>query len=627
MMTGTDIKRQFEEISAKVKKSSLPESASPLIDVLLSLFNVSLESNFSQQQAMANQINDLRRSIDNQIQTIDNQTQTIAEQTLTIQTLIQKLDKARQEKTEYEELVKSLKTMLRSKDVDLDALKRLLFQRGREQKRESSAKKPGKKAESAEPDPDGEKKKRSRLSHREKTRNCDAEADEFLSFDGRVIAASTREEAAKELPEFIESGGQTYKFVRWKTDGVKIRQLTTCVKVKTHVPVYVPAGGAPAITGINPEKDFLPKTLIGFGLMAVLAEERFQKRIPMNRIAKALSLGMFPISRQQLARYFIDAAEWLRPAYEYLKEKVLSGRVIHLDETFVRCQEEEKNRQYMLVFASENGCFYHYTDSRSQTVPFGLLQEHFGGGRWTGGGGGEVVISTDGWYDAEWLKDHEGGSMATLVGCMVHLRRYFWDVCAAQENHIDRDSEDYHLSRKILNLLQDIFHLDNGCETPEERTKMRKSGEIRKKFEDIERFVGAAYKNIEAFPDPLVFYTAKYVKAITYARNQWKKFARIMEDGSIPLTNSEAERCIRDWAVLRNSTGSGFASIEGAKSAAIFSSFHETCKKFGVRLSEYLECLFRHIGMFKDMLDDKKISSEEKNSILEACMPWNFSKA
>ena len=55
-----------------------------------------------------------------------------------------------------------------------------------------------------------------------------------------------------------------------------------------------------------------------------------------------------------------------------------------------------------------------------------------------------------------------------------------------------------------------------------------------------------------------------------------------MEDGNIPLSNSEAERSIRDFAVLRHSTASGFASIKGAESVAVFSSFHETCKKFGV---------------------------------------------
>ena len=97
-----------------------------------------------------------------------------------------------------------------------------------------------------------------------------------------------------------------------------------------------------------------------------------------------------------------------------------------------------------------------------------------------------------------------------------------------------------------------------------------------------------------------------------------------MEDGNAPLDNSDAEQAIRDFAVLRNSTASGFASVEGAKSLAVFSSFHETCKKHGVHLREYIAYLFRHIGMQRKELNAPSIQTEEKNAILEKAMPWNF---
>lgn len=129
-MSDSDIKRQFEELAAKIKKSSLPEPVSPRIDILLSLFYV-----------IFNQMNDMRKSAENQI--------------LTIQNLVQKLEKSEQEKTEYEEQVKTFKTMLRSKDLDLEELKRFVFQRGREQKKEPAAKKSGK-AKAPKSEPDGE---------------------------------------------------------------------------------------------------------------------------------------------------------------------------------------------------------------------------------------------------------------------------------------------------------------------------------------------------------------------------------------------------------------------------------------------------------------------------------------
>ena len=99
-----------------------------------------------------------------------------------------------------------------------------------------------------------------------------------------------------------------------------------------------------------------------------------------------------------------------------------------------------------------------------------------------------------------------------------------------------------------------------------------------------------------------------------------------MEDGNIPLSNSEAERSIRDFAVLRHSTASGFASIKGAESVAVFSSFHETCKKFGVPLGKYLEFLLRNMGIYKHKVKNDNMSLEKKNKLLESSMPWNFKK-
>ena len=224
------------------------------------------------------------------------------------------------------------------------------------------------------------------------------------------------------------------------------------------------------------------------------------------------------------------------------------------------------------------------------------------------------------------LNIDKGNFTAVLVGCMVHLRRYFWEVYDVHENHRKPDSEDYRISEQIINLLKFIFHRDKECKTSEERTKIRKEGEVREKFDEIKKLVDECYKKMQKCKNPSDVYTAKFIKAVKYAYNQWEKFTRIMEDGDIPLDNSDAERSIRDFAVLRHSTASGFASVEGAKSTAVFSSFHETCKKHGVHLGEYLAYLFRYIGLHREKLTDPGIQPEERNAILEKAMPWNFKK-
>ena len=194
------LKKQFEDVSSQIKskQSSIPESVSPLIDVLLSLFQIMFEMS-------SNQNRELRQSIEKQTQTIDNQTQTI-------QTLIQELEKTRQEKLKNDEIIKTLKTLLKSKTVDLDSLKRLLFQGGREQKKDSTAK--------SDKTPKSENKKnssqRNRQSNSEKTKDCDVSISNYITNDGKTLNAQNEEEASKEIPQEIEIEGQKFRFTGWK---------------------------------------------------------------------------------------------------------------------------------------------------------------------------------------------------------------------------------------------------------------------------------------------------------------------------------------------------------------------------------------------------------------------------
>ena len=120
-MSKEEIKAQFDSIveQLKGKLSTLPESISLLVNLLIATFNMLFE-------LTANQIDSMKASIDSLKQTIENLTKTN-------QKLVKQQELKNQEILKHHELIKSLKTLLHSKNVDLDALKRLLFQGGREQ--------------------------------------------------------------------------------------------------------------------------------------------------------------------------------------------------------------------------------------------------------------------------------------------------------------------------------------------------------------------------------------------------------------------------------------------------------------------------------------------------------------
>lgn len=81
-MSKEEIKAQFDSVVEQLngELSTLPESVSPLVNLLITTFNMLFE-------ITANQTDNLKVSINSLKQTIEQQTQTIGQQTQTIENL------------------------------------------------------------------------------------------------------------------------------------------------------------------------------------------------------------------------------------------------------------------------------------------------------------------------------------------------------------------------------------------------------------------------------------------------------------------------------------------------------------------------------------------------------------
>lgn len=205
MNTYQDIKQKLEAIFSQLEPmlTSLPKEVSLLFTLLLTMFHALFEMTSRQNK-------ELREAIDNQTKTIDNQTKTINKQTRQIQTLRQTLERERREKEKFRERLGDMENQLRSKNVDIDSLNRRAFEGGSEQKKKPEPAPADADRTDASEKPAGKKKskKRNRQSNGEKTENCDAEMNRYLTMDGDVLRAETKEEATKEIPAEIEVGGK-----------------------------------------------------------------------------------------------------------------------------------------------------------------------------------------------------------------------------------------------------------------------------------------------------------------------------------------------------------------------------------------------------------------------------------
>ncbi len=111
------------------------------VNLLIATFNMLFE-------ITANQTDNLKVSINSLKQTIEQQTQTIENLTRSNQKLVETQELKDEQILQFQELIKSLRTLLHSKNVDLDALRRLVFQGGREQKEQPAPQETTKKPQS-----------------------------------------------------------------------------------------------------------------------------------------------------------------------------------------------------------------------------------------------------------------------------------------------------------------------------------------------------------------------------------------------------------------------------------------------------------------------------------------------
>lgn len=76
-------------------------------------------------------------------------------------------------------------------------------------------------------------------------------------------------------------------------------------------------------------------------------------------------------------------------------------------------------------------------------------------------------------------------------------------------------------------------------------------------------------------------------KAIGYARRQWKRLTRFLEDPLMDLTNNEVERDLRRW-VLDRKTWQFVGHETSARRLAAILSILTTCRKMGIEPRRYL---------------------------------------
>lgn len=316
----------------------------------------------------------------------------------------------------------------------------------------------------------------------------------------------------------------------------------------------------------------LPKSIAESGLLTHLIVSKFVYHLPFYRqIQQFKQLYNTELRKSTINDWFIAVCTLLQPLYQCLQNQVLTADYLQADESPLQVQDDQKkgktHRGYQWVYYAPllKLVLFDYQKGRGQNGPKSNLKDFSG------------YLQTDGYvvYD----KIVKNRTDIIQVGCMAHVRRYFFQA---------KDSEP--LAEKALDYFRQLYFIEKQLReqkaTPEQILNMRKEKSL-PILDDL--FEWATRQYPKALPK------SNFGKALYYLLQRKEKLQTYCTDSRINIDNNLVENSIRPLALGRkNYLFAG--SHPAAQRIAMMYSFFATCKKNEVNPVQWLKAVLDKIA-------------------------------
>jgi predicted RecB family nuclease len=250
-----------------------------------------------------------------------------------------------------------------------------------------------------------------------------------------------------------------------------------------------------------------------------------------------------------------EASQYYKDTYEGILKKIVSGKLIHADETKINIKGKDA---YVWVFTNLEEVAYYYTETREGDFLQQLLREFKG-----------VLVS-------DFYAAYDSMNCAQQK-CLIHLMRDLNDDLLKQPFNEELKG----LVREFSCLLKPMI------ETVDQFGL--KAHFLRKHKVFVERFYKElAKRNYQS--EIAIYYKKRFEK------NRAKLFTFLDYDG-IPWNNNNAEHAIKAFAALRKNID-GTTTEKGIREYLILQSICEACKYKGVSFLDFLRSGERDIDGF-----------------------------
>lgn len=358
-----------------------------------------------------------------------------------------------------------------------------------------------------------------------------------------------------------------------------IRKRYGC-PTKQHAPVTAALPAQP-----------LPKSNASADFLAMLLAVKFVDGMPLARFENVLERHSATVPRQTLARWVIGSAGVLQPLHNLMRDVLLDGSLIHMDETVVQVLKEPgkapTSNSYMWVQTGgppdKPVVLYDYDSSRSAKVPTRLLEGYQG------------YLMTDGYDGYNEIARTPG---IERMACWAHVRRRFVDAVRVQPKG-KRGKAD-----EAVNLIGKLYRIEREHKqaAPEDRHLARQQGSL--------PILAELYAWMLTHT-PLVTPKSALGTALAYMGHLWPQLTRYTERGDLPIDNNRCENAIRPFVVGRKAWLFSDTPA-GAHASAVIYSLVQTAKANALEPYAWLRRALRDLPAAKTV------------EAVEALMPWNL---
>ncbi len=314
-------------------------------------------------------------------------------------------------------------------------------------------------------------------------------------------------------------------------------------------------------------------------LLAYIMDMKYSVGLPLYALEKHFQKHGVVIPRQNMCNWILSSGKYLEPIYNIMKEDLLKYPVIHADETFTQCLNEEgkpaTSTSYMFVYRSpkwtDSIVLYDYEDSRKGDNPKEFLDGYSG------------YLTTDAYAGYNKVKG------ITRTMCNVHALRKFKEAYKLLPKGTGRKTSEETIA---IAKYQKIFEMNTEAENRaaqkykdfdkriEYITKIRQK-EIKPKFEEFLSWLETLNTGRHSMNE-----------AIRYVLNNRKELTEFLNDGRIDISNNITEQSIRPFVTIRNRC-KFYVSTTGADVSAKIYSLVITCEQNGINPYMYFMYLFQ----------------------------------